>query len=223
MSMYCPNCGQELPDGSAFCGNCGQRMEAAPAPAYTPNPGPAPAPKPKPARSIPTLNSGYINLISLGVSAMIFLTLMFSWFSFRISGMKLGVGFLDWRKFTFGDIGDAFTGELMDEMLGVGIFMKVLAVVFFLVGIGLIALQMMVFSTELFKVRNTHGLVMIASLATAGAAVTLMLLVAIFDGIIISLGGRWLYSAFHLRLTPAPFFALLGSAGQFVLMGMRKK
>lgn len=27
MSMFCPNCGTELPDDSVFCGNCGQRVD----------------------------------------------------------------------------------------------------------------------------------------------------------------------------------------------------
>ena len=26
--MFCPNCGKELPDGSAFCGNCGAQLNA---------------------------------------------------------------------------------------------------------------------------------------------------------------------------------------------------
>ena len=26
--MFCPNCGKEIPDGSAFCGNCGARLDA---------------------------------------------------------------------------------------------------------------------------------------------------------------------------------------------------
>lgn len=30
MNMICPNCGTQLPDGSAFCGNCGSAMSAPP-------------------------------------------------------------------------------------------------------------------------------------------------------------------------------------------------
>ncbi len=28
--MFCPNCGEQLPDGSKFCGNCGYKIESAP-------------------------------------------------------------------------------------------------------------------------------------------------------------------------------------------------
>lgn len=29
--MFCPQCGSQLPDGSAFCGKCGAQLGAAPA------------------------------------------------------------------------------------------------------------------------------------------------------------------------------------------------
>ena len=28
--MYCNNCGEKLPDGSAFCNSCGAKLNAAP-------------------------------------------------------------------------------------------------------------------------------------------------------------------------------------------------
>ncbi|ACV21286.1 Predicted membrane protein [Slackia heliotrinireducens] len=37
--MFCPHCGTQLPDGSAFCANCGSQLNAAPNPAPAPMPG----------------------------------------------------------------------------------------------------------------------------------------------------------------------------------------
>ena len=46
--MFCPYCGTQLPDGSAFCGHCGKPLTAQASPQPTPQPpvggGPAPVP-----------------------------------------------------------------------------------------------------------------------------------------------------------------------------------
>lgn len=42
--MFCPHCGAQLPDGSAFCGNCGSPLSAAPQ--VNPNPMPEQPPVP---------------------------------------------------------------------------------------------------------------------------------------------------------------------------------
>lgn len=48
--MFCPHCGTQLPDGSAFCAQCGAGLEAA-----APPPAPqAPAPPPAPTAVMPT-------------------------------------------------------------------------------------------------------------------------------------------------------------------------
>ena len=36
--MFCPNCGNQIPEGSAFCGNCGTKVEAPAAPQPAPQP-----------------------------------------------------------------------------------------------------------------------------------------------------------------------------------------
>ncbi|MBO6054988.1 MAG: zinc-ribbon domain-containing protein, partial [Oscillospiraceae bacterium] len=36
--MFCPNCGTQVPDGSAFCSNCGTRLNAPPQPGSQPRP-----------------------------------------------------------------------------------------------------------------------------------------------------------------------------------------
>lgn len=49
--MFCPNCGAQLPEGSAFCGNCGTKMNAAPeaAPVAAPVAEPQPTYAPQPS------------------------------------------------------------------------------------------------------------------------------------------------------------------------------
>jgi hypothetical protein len=55
MTMYCRNCGKQLPDGSRFCGECGTPMEApaGPAPEAPAAVAPAAAPSPTPVLGIP--------------------------------------------------------------------------------------------------------------------------------------------------------------------------
>lgn len=50
--MFCPHCGAQLPDGSAFCGNCGSPLGAANAAAQPPAPS-QPAPSAQPAAGQP--------------------------------------------------------------------------------------------------------------------------------------------------------------------------
>lgn len=54
--MFCPYCGTQLPDGSAFCGNCGKPLSQQPAGNATPAAQPAgmpPAPAPQPGNVPP--------------------------------------------------------------------------------------------------------------------------------------------------------------------------
>ena len=68
--MFCPNCGTQLPDGSAFCGNCGNRLSAAP------NPAPAPGypPVAQPAGSFDIKK--FLPII-IGVAAAVLLLALF--------------------------------------------------------------------------------------------------------------------------------------------------
>lgn len=43
--MFCPNCGNKLPDGAAFCSNCGTKIQAAPVEPVTEIPTQQPAPE----------------------------------------------------------------------------------------------------------------------------------------------------------------------------------
>lgn len=82
--MFCPKCGEKIPDGIAFCPKCGNKLASQPAPAKptatheeTPVKKPAAhatAPSPaKPAISVPSasLNTNVIVPLAIGVIALI--------------------------------------------------------------------------------------------------------------------------------------------------------
>ena len=51
--MFCPKCGNQIPDGSKFCPKCGSQLGQAPAPAAAPATQPAASPYVAPVRATP--------------------------------------------------------------------------------------------------------------------------------------------------------------------------
>lgn len=82
--MFCSNCGNQIPEGSAFCGNCGTKVEAqaAPQPAYEAVQQPAYEAVQQPAYAVPqqpvqvapvnNTNANDPELNSLATNTMIF-------------------------------------------------------------------------------------------------------------------------------------------------------
>ncbi len=73
--MFCPKCGEKIPEGVAFCPKCGNKIAAQAAPAPKPQPAPAHAAVPTPAAPM-TSSMGSFNLATvvplvLGIVALI--------------------------------------------------------------------------------------------------------------------------------------------------------
>lgn len=67
--MYCGECGEKTQKKDLYCGNCGAKLE----------------PKPKKVKSIKKMDSKTIKKITLGMTLIVFLILMISFFSSRFS------------------------------------------------------------------------------------------------------------------------------------------
>ena len=51
--MFCPKCGNQIPDGSKFCPKCGSQLGQAPAPAAVPATQPVASPYVAPVKATP--------------------------------------------------------------------------------------------------------------------------------------------------------------------------
>lgn len=74
--MFCPKCGEKIPEGVAFCPKCGNKVAAQAAPAPKPQPSPAHVAAPSPATapamgSVGSINVGAVLPLVLGVIALI--------------------------------------------------------------------------------------------------------------------------------------------------------
>ena len=74
---FCPNCGANLPDGSAFCTNCGARLARAAAPAAAPAARPAYAGAPAPRPSKKSRKGLILGLVAVVLLAAIALGVLF--------------------------------------------------------------------------------------------------------------------------------------------------
>jgi len=77
--MFCPKCGVELPDGSAFCASCGQQLAA-----------PAAAPAAEKNVQVSIKMPSTATLVKLGVALIAFIFTFISWWSLSFMGYSGG-------------------------------------------------------------------------------------------------------------------------------------
>ncbi|MBQ4561470.1 MAG: zinc ribbon domain-containing protein [Clostridia bacterium] len=79
--MFCPSCGAQLPDGSAFCGNCGANFDNSANPNPNPNPNSAPDPAPKqqsPVDKIVSFVRSNLKVVLAAVAVIVVLIIILS-------------------------------------------------------------------------------------------------------------------------------------------------
>lgn len=126
--MFCPNCGANLPEGTAFCGNCGTKMNAAPEAATQPTPAaqPAYAPQstynPAPAAGVPTKpakKKAYLKSIapaSVKRNALLVLVTMLVSIALMVGGIVSAIT-VPFFEIPFIATAAASTGEDLDDLM----------------------------------------------------------------------------------------------------------
>ena len=95
--MFCPKCGNQIPDGSKFCPKCGSQLGQAPAPAAAPATQPAASPYVAPVRATPgtdVLKIGRIVAAAVAIIAFFLPIVSFGAFgiSASMSPMQMATG-----------------------------------------------------------------------------------------------------------------------------------
>lgn len=115
--MFCPKCGAQIPDGSAFCPTCGEQFNAQP----QEQPAPAPQqPAKAPAFAVPPVKT----LVKLGIALLAFIFGFLPWFS--IGASYFGISYSE--SFSI------LTGSMFSLSVILGfakIFMIIAIIVFF--------------------------------------------------------------------------------------------
>lgn len=84
--MFCPKCGNQIPDGSKFCPKCGSQLGQAPAPAAAPATQPAASPYVAPVRATPGTDALKIGrIVAAAVAIIAFFLPIVSFGAFGIS------------------------------------------------------------------------------------------------------------------------------------------
>lgn len=103
--MFCPKCGENLPDNAAFCGNCGNKIEARKAPAATPKSPRVTGGSPK-AAPVAAGGLSALKIAAMAVAAIAVVFAFLPWFESSTTLQNIGA-----IGNGIGQFGSAITGK----------------------------------------------------------------------------------------------------------------